>query len=204
MRWPVFPVAMCVYWDIPRINASIILCEYYQCITVDCWCCSVLFACVRVYKRSHEFISWHLVLSVLGCIHSVACGSYTGSHTLSTHVYLWIFPSCFAWQPVSSVVGLRASWLPQCAPRVNVNSTKVYPLRSCLPCVKLGWVSFWHRGRGLTCVNYSCSYSCTPEGEFGKEIGTIHVTYVLPSALFYLVFTLCWHKCTKCLATLAL
>ena len=36
-----------------------------------------------------------------------------------------------------------------------------------------------------------CSYYLsTPEGEF-RKIGTIHVTYALPSALFYLVFTLC-------------
>ena len=30
-----------------------------------------------------------------------------------------------------------------------------------------------------------------------EKIGIIHVTYALPSDLFYLVFTLCCHKCTK-------
>jgi len=71
----------------------------------------------------------------------VTSGSYTGSHTLSTHIYLWIFPSCYAWHLVSSVVGLWASWLPQSAPRVNpcvnVNSTKVYPWHSWSACVRL-------------------------------------------------------------------
>ena len=55
----------------------------------------------------------------------------------------------------------------------------------------LGWPLSLTRGRVLTCVNYSCSHLSTPEGKFKKKIDTIHVTYVLPSALFYLVFTLC-------------
>ena len=67
--------------------------------------------------------------------------------------------------------------------RANFGHAKVMPM--------LG------RGRGLTCVNYSCSHLSTPEGKFKKKIGTIHVTYVLPSALFYLVFASCGHKCTK-------
>lgn len=101
---------------------------------------------------------WHLCYShvrlcIKGCMNlpvDISCclclrcaiGSYTGPHTLSTRVDLWIFPSCFAWQPVLSVVGLRASWLPQCAPRVNpcvnVNSTKVYPCNCVCLVVNLG------------------------------------------------------------------
>lgn len=43
--------------QVSRDYASIILCEYYQCISVDRLVCSVLFACARVYKRYLEFIS---------------------------------------------------------------------------------------------------------------------------------------------------
>ena len=126
-------------------------------------------SCVLCYSRVRVCIkgTLNLTLDISCCLcWVVTIGSYTGSHTLSTRVDLWIFPSCYAWQPVLSVVGLRASWLPQSAPRVNVNSTNVYPCARVCLVVNLGWASCWHRGRVLTCVNYSCSHLSTPEGKF--------------------------------------
>ena len=41
--------------QVSRDYASIILCEYYQCISVDRSLALVLFARAPVYKRLHEF-----------------------------------------------------------------------------------------------------------------------------------------------------
>ena len=124
--------------------ASIILCEYYQCIIVaNSWhlCYSRVCACIKGHMN--------LPVDILCCLcWGVTIGSYTSSHTLSTRVDLWIFPLCFTWQPVLSVVGLWASWLPQCTPRVNVNSTKVYPCARVGLVVNLGCPLCWHGGGG--------------------------------------------------------
>ena len=124
-------------------SASILLCEFYHVWTIDrSW--HLCYSRVRVCIKGHM----NLPVDISCCLcWGVTWGSYTGSHTLSTRVDLWIFPSCFTWQPVLSVVGLRASWLPQCAPRVNpcgyVNSTKVFP------CARVGLVLSW----GAPCVD---------------------------------------------------
>ena len=64
---------------------------------------------VLCYSRVCACIKGHLNLSLdILCWVCLRCaiGTYTSPHTLSTRVYLWIFPSCFTWQPVLSVVGL--------------------------------------------------------------------------------------------------
>jgi len=130
-------------------------------------CYSRVCACIKGWMKLSLDILCCLWLGFVWC---VAWGTYTGSHTLSTRVDLWIFPSCFTWQPVSSVVGLQASWLPQCAPRVNpwrlVNITVLCGWHGCGSCVIMGCPLCWHGGRGLTCVNYCCSHPSLLEGKF--------------------------------------
>ena len=133
-RYPVsVQVFFCVNITTNRLlTAGVVLCYSRVC------------ACIKGCLNLSLDISCCLWLGFVWC---VAWGTYTGSHTLSTRVDLWIFPSCFTWQPVLSVVSLRASWLPQCAPRVNpcgyVNSTKVFP------CARVGLVVTW----GAPCVD---------------------------------------------------
>ena len=129
--------------QVSRDSTSILLCEYYHCISVDrSWhlCYSHVRPCIKG--------TLNLTLDILCCLClRCAIGTYTGSHTLSTRNYLWILPVINTWQPVSTVVNPWASWLPQSAPRVNpcvyVNSTKVFP------CARGGLVLSW----GGPCVD---------------------------------------------------
>ena len=123
-------------------------------------------SCVLWYSRVRVCIKGclNLSLDILCCLW-LRC-SQRVQHR-STHLSTCKYSQCLnAWQPVSSVVNPWASCLPQSAPRVNVNSTNVYPCARVCLVVTWGGPWVWHRGRVLTCVNYSCSHLSTPEGKF--------------------------------------
>ena len=167
--------------QVSRDNASILLCEYYHCISVDRLPWSVLFARARVYKRSHEFIAWQPVLSMLGVSLRVAWGSYTGTHTLSTWI-LHLTPCVACGKP------LRLWLTTVCRLCQPVSACEYYRLTPWAPCVRLRWALILTRGGLLSCVYYWCCHSGSQEGNFRLYLGKINIIYALANHLFYLVF----------------
>jgi len=134
--------------QVSRECASILLCEYYQCLTVAIsWhlCYSRVRVCIKgTLNLSLDILRWV-------CLRLVR-GSNTGSHTCQPTITCKYYQCQNTWQPVTSVVGLRASWLPQSAPCVNpwclVNNTNVLPCNRVDPVVSWGALSFDTGGGG--------------------------------------------------------
>ena len=146
----------------------------------------MLLACARVYVKGHLNLSFDISCSLwLRCSHRV---QHRLTH-LSTHDCLWIFP-VLKHLTTRVVCGCGPRFTP-CKTHANFGASPLVllPVDTRVgPVLNSGCPLFWPRGRGLTCVNYSCTHLCSQKSKFRPYLCKINIIYSLVKRLFYLVF----------------